>query len=145
MSFLCASVIRKRKATSFVTPNGQYEFLKTPFGLCSSPAVFQRFVNSVFKELIRKEIVMTYMYGIIIPAATDEEALTRLEIVLSKAKESGLQINWQKCQFMQTSVEYLGHKIERGKIKPSESKSAPVINFPEPSSIKKLQSFLGLR
>jgi len=29
-----------RKYTSFVTPSGQYEFLKCPFGLCNSPAVF---------------------------------------------------------------------------------------------------------
>lgn len=28
--------------TSFVTPDGQFEFLMVPFGLCNSPAVFQR-------------------------------------------------------------------------------------------------------
>lgn len=28
------------KYTSFVVPNGQYEFLRTPFGLCISPPVF---------------------------------------------------------------------------------------------------------
>lgn len=29
-----------RKYTSFVTPSGQYEFLRAPFGLCISPTVF---------------------------------------------------------------------------------------------------------
>lgn len=29
-----------RKYTAFVTPDGQYEFLKVPFGLCNSPSVF---------------------------------------------------------------------------------------------------------
>ena len=31
-----------RKYTSFVTPNGQFEFTRVPFGLCNSPPVFQR-------------------------------------------------------------------------------------------------------
>jgi len=41
-----------RKYTSFIVPNGQYEFMRMPFGLCNSPAIFQKFINAVFKELI---------------------------------------------------------------------------------------------
>lgn len=49
-----------RKYTSFIVPDGQYEFLQVPFGLCNSPSMFQRFINSVFKELIAKKVVLTY-------------------------------------------------------------------------------------
>ncbi|XP_076638825.1 uncharacterized protein LOC143350687 [Colletes latitarsis] len=45
-----------RKYTAFIVPDGHYEFLKVPFGLCNSPAVFQKYVNAVFKELIRKKL-----------------------------------------------------------------------------------------
>ena len=38
------------KYTAFVIPNGHYEFMRVPFGLCNSPAVFQKFINAVFKE-----------------------------------------------------------------------------------------------
>ena len=41
------------KYTTFVSSNGQYEFLKAPFGLSISQAVFQRYVNTVLKKLIR--------------------------------------------------------------------------------------------
>ena len=49
-----------RKFTSFVTPDGQFEFLKTPFGLCNSPTSFLRFVVEVFGDLVRRKIVLTY-------------------------------------------------------------------------------------
>lgn len=40
-----------RKYTAFIVPDGHYEFLRVPFGLCNSPAVFQRFVNAIFRDL----------------------------------------------------------------------------------------------
>ena len=57
-----------RKYTAFVTHQGHFQFLKVPFGLCNSPAVFQRFVNCVFQDRIRKDIVLPYMDDLIIPA-----------------------------------------------------------------------------
>lgn len=46
-----------RKYTSFMVLDGQYEFLYAPFGLCNPPAVFQRFINRVFKESIQNGVV----------------------------------------------------------------------------------------
>ncbi|GBN95131.1 Transposon Tf2-6 polyprotein [Araneus ventricosus] len=43
-----------RKYTSFVTHEGQYQFLKVPFGLCNSPAVFQRYINTIFRPLMKR-------------------------------------------------------------------------------------------
>ncbi|GBM12163.1 Retrovirus-related Pol polyprotein from transposon 17.6 [Araneus ventricosus] len=41
-------------------------------------------------------------------------------------------------------MEFLGYIIENGKISHSLDKTAAVQNFPEPKSIKQVQSFLGL-
>ncbi|XP_015437583.1 PREDICTED: uncharacterized protein LOC107192764 [Dufourea novaeangliae] len=40
------------KYTSFVTPLGQFEYLRMPFGLTNAPRVFQRYINSIFSDLV---------------------------------------------------------------------------------------------
>lgn len=41
------------KFTSFVTPDGQYEYLKLPFGLANGPATFQRCIHKIFEQLLQ--------------------------------------------------------------------------------------------
>jgi len=87
--------------TSFVTPDGQYEFLNTPFGSCNSPTSFLRFIDEVFCDLSRRNIVFAYMDDLIIPGKTEAEALTNLKKTLTVAAKAGLIINWEKCKFLQ--------------------------------------------
>lgn len=54
------------KYTSFVVPNGQYEFLRMPFGLKNGPSIFQRFITKILKEFIERNEIMVYMDDIII-------------------------------------------------------------------------------
>lgn len=132
------------KYTAFVTPRGQYEFLRTPFGYCNSPLSFQRYINHIFKEAIREGILLVYLDDLVILAKNEEEALQRLKIILQVAEDHGLQINWQKCSFLCRTIEYLGYEISENKIKPSTAKINAVSNYPEPKTVKQIQSFLGL-
>ncbi|GFW08257.1 retrovirus-related Pol polyprotein from transposon 17.6 [Trichonephila clavipes] len=61
------------KYTSFVTHEGQYEFLRVPFGLSNSPSVFQRFIYTVFRKLIRDNILIVYMDDLLIPSQNEAE------------------------------------------------------------------------
>lgn len=89
-----------RKYTAFVTHNGQFHFLKAPFGLCNSPPVFQRFINQIFRPLVKEGIVLVYLDDVIILATSEREAIERLELVLQLASDYGLSLNKKKCQFM---------------------------------------------
>lgn len=133
-----------QKYTSFVTPQGQFEFCKMPFGLCTAPSVFQRFVNDVFQDIIQEGTALAYLDDLIIPAKTEEEALFKLYKVLQRAEEYGLQFNWAKCHFLKREINYLGYIVKEGEIEPSKEKVAAVEHFRIPTNIKSLQSYLGL-
>lgn len=75
-----------KKYTVFNTPGGHCEFNKVSFGMCTSPAIFQRIINYVFKQL--SKIILVYIYYIIIPAKDEEENVKRLKMVLSSLLQS---------------------------------------------------------
>lgn len=128
-----------RKYTAFITPYGQYEFNKTPFGLC--PASFVRFVNEVFQGLINEKVVFTYVDDLIIPSSDERDAYDKLEKTLKVASQSGLQVNWKQCKFLKRRIEFLGHEIEDGRVYPSPEKIKAVQRFPVPKSKREIQSF----
>jgi len=47
-------------------------------------------------------------------------------------------------QFFKTKIEFLGHTVESGGVRPSKTKTDAVTRFPEPKNVKQVQSFLGL-
>ncbi|GFU50378.1 retrovirus-related Pol polyprotein from transposon 17.6 [Trichonephila clavipes] len=130
--------------TSFVVPDGQFEFNKEPFGLSTSPSVFHRYVYSIFRELMRKGGVIIYMDDLIIPAKDEKEGLEKLREVLEVASKYGLEMKFKKCQFLRRKVKFLGHVVENGTIRPSIAKTIAVKKFPVPTTVKQVQSFLGL-
>ncbi|GFX00525.1 retrovirus-related Pol polyprotein from transposon 17.6 [Trichonephila clavipes] len=133
-----------RKYTSLIVPDGQFEFNKVHFGLSTSSGVFQHYVSSIFRDLTRKGIVISYLDDLVIPAKNEQEGLEKLKIIFEVAKKYGLEIKFKKWQFLKKKIEFLGHIVESGTIKPSPTKTLAVRKFPEPTRIKQVQSFLCL-
>ena len=51
--------------TAFQTRYGSFEWLVMPFGLTNAPAAFQRFINSVFSDLL-DVCVIVYLDDVLI-------------------------------------------------------------------------------
>ncbi|GFU20900.1 transposon Ty3-I Gag-Pol polyprotein [Trichonephila clavipes] len=96
------------------------------------------------RDLTRKGIVISYLDDVVIPAKNEQEGLEKLKIIFEVAKKYGLEIKFKKCQFLKKKIEFLGHIVESGTIKPSPTKTLAVRKFPEPTTIKQEQSSLGL-
>ncbi|GFS75548.1 hypothetical protein TNCV_3424961 [Trichonephila clavipes] len=97
--------------TSFVVPDGQFEFNKVPFGLSTSPSVFQRYVYSIFRELMRKGIVIIYMDDLVIPAKDEKEGLEKLGEVLEVTSKSRRR-KITSCPIYVAEEKYSSYELE---------------------------------
>ena len=61
-----------REKTAFITRNGQYEYLRMPFGLCNAPSTFQRMMNDILAEVVGK-FVTVYVDDVFIFSRSFEE------------------------------------------------------------------------
>ena len=129
--------------TAFVTPDGQYEFLKMPMGLCNAPSVFQRLMHKILGSM-RHEQVLVYIDDLLIPSKTINEGLKLLDVVLRLVSNAGLKLNLEKCSFFKTEIEYLGHSISAKGICPGSKKINAVKYFKVPSNVHEVRQFIGL-
>ena len=91
--------------TAFCSPWGKFEFSVMPFGLRNGPAVFQRLMDKVLhqdKDVAHDDIAVFSL--------TWEEHCTHIALVLERLRQAGLTANVKKCQWGQTSCEFLGQR-----------------------------------
>jgi len=132
-----------KEITAFsVGPLGFYEFNSMPFGLCNSPATFQRLMERCLHDL-NLEQCLIYLDDIIVFAPTLEEHLVRLEAVFERLHRFGLKLKPSKCQFLRTEVKYLGHIVSAAGVSVDPSKVEVLQKMSAPTSVKELQRFLG--
>lgn len=129
--------------TAFNTQIGKFEFLVMPFGLKNAPLVFQTLVNQVLRPYLDK-FVIVYLDDILIYSKTLEEHREHVQKILEILEQHWLFAKPLKCTFGATSIEFCGHLVGQGTIKPLEDKVKLIWEWPRPSSIHDLRSFLGL-
>lgn len=137
--------------TALTTPFGSFEFVRMSFGLCGAAQSFQRFVDTVFRNLTtqsgnteRKVNFFIYVDDILIASKNEKEHADDLTAVFAKLAEYNLCINLKKCQFLQSKIEFLGHEIDSSGISPLDSKIQAITDFCKPVTLKDLRRYLGL-
>ena len=131
----------KRKA-AFVTHEGLFQFWVMPFGLCNAPATFERLMDRVLCGM-RWSRCLVYLDDVISFSASISEALIRLEEVLCRLSDFGLQLKAKKCIFMQTEVAFLGHILGRIGLTCDPEKISAVRACHAPGSITQVCQFVG--
>jgi hypothetical protein len=64
--------------------------------------------------------------------------------VLTRLREVNLKLNPSKCCFAAENIVFLGHVVSKEGTRPDPSKIDPVRQFPKPTAMTNVRSFLGL-
>ena len=130
-----------RAKTAFASRQGLYEFKVMPFGLCNAPATFET-AETVLAGL-NWQICLIYLDDIIVIGRNFEDMIANLDKVLTKLGEAGLKLKPRKCQLFAREVEFLGHVISSEGIKTDPKKTKAVQEWPKPTNVHEVRSFLG--
>src|SRR4051812_28991612 len=129
--------------SAFVTPLGQYQYTRMPFGLCNTPATFQRVMNDMFRDLIGNTLYV-YIDDITIYTETFEEHMKVLNEVLRRIRANGMFLKPKKCTIAAEEIHLLGHIINKEGIKTDPAKVSAVKEYPAPTSKTEVRAFMGL-
>ena len=128
---------------AFKTSKGLFEPLVMFFGMCNSPATFQRFMDDIFRIEIIDGCLVIYMDDILIFAATLEQLREKTFRVLQILKDNDLFLKPEKCVFETQQVEFLGMIVTPNQLHMDPAKLSGIQTWPTPSTVKQLRSFLG--
>lgn len=129
--------------TAFRTYFGHFEYLVMSFGLTNAPATFQSLMNTIFKDYLRK-YVLVFFDDILVYSKNLSEHIRHLESVLKLLQEEQLFAKLSKCAFAVSQVHYLGHIINEEGVSTDSSKIEAIRDWPRPENVTQLRSFLGL-
>ena len=123
------------------TSKGLFRYNRLPFGISSAPGIFQRVIENLLQGIPN---VVIYLDDILITGSSEEQHLTNLSEVLKRLQQAGLRLKKEKCEFLATSVIYLGHKIDAKGLHPTNDKVDAISRAPTPKNCTELKAYLGL-
>ena len=127
--------------TTISTHRGLFQYNRLPFGISSSPGIFQRVIETLVEGIT---CVKARLDDILMTGPTDEVHINTLNQVLTRLEEAGIRLNLQKCNFMQHEVGFCGRMISQDGSRPMEKNVKAIKDAPPPTTVTELKSFLGM-
>ncbi|XP_043916150.1 LOW QUALITY PROTEIN: uncharacterized protein K02A2.6-like [Protopterus annectens] len=144
LSHAYQQVVLDEGSKSYVTLNthkGLFQVNRLPFGVSSSPAIFQRIMEGLVAGIPN---VAVYLDDILLTGRNNREHLETLNEVLRRLREAGLQVKRSKCAFMDKEAEFLGYKVDASGLHPLPNKVKAIQQVPAPTNVTELKAYLGL-
>ena len=132
-----------REKTAFRALGRLFQWTRLCFGLCNSPATFQRLMGRCFGDMYKDGLIV-YLDDMMVYGSSIEEVRNRLEIIFLRLRKHGLKLKPSKCHFFKDQVTFLGHTISARGIETDKEKIRAVTQWSKPETEKQLRQFLGL-
>ena len=112
-----------------------------PYGLTGATQTCQRSLDTILQHC--KYCVDNYVDDCIVFSDMTTH-IQDLRQVLGKLQAAGLTLRGSKCSFGTDKITHLGFKYSDTGVAPSPQKTKAISDWPTPTSIKEVRSFLGL-
>lgn len=132
-----------KNITSFVTPEGQFKFHKTPFGLSVSPSALNRLMFDIFADL-RYKFVIVFFDDLLIYSPDMDSHLVHVKETLRRLRAANLTVNPKKINFAQSELKFLGHHVSSSGLSMDPDKIEVIKNLSPPKNVKQLHTFIGM-
>ncbi|XP_064469840.1 uncharacterized protein K02A2.6-like [Ornithodoros turicata] len=129
-----------QKVAVINTHRGLYTYKRLPYGFASAPAIFQRRMESLLREIPGTQV---FLDDILIGEGEASFGET-LRKVLQRLQDNGVRLREDNCVFHKSQISYLGHRIDKRGLHPEEKKLRAILEAPAPKDVQELRSFLGL-
>jgi hypothetical protein len=126
--------------TTFILPSGKYRYTRAPMGL---NALSDEFCRRTDEALAGVDGVVKVVDDILVQAEDYDQLEERLEQVLERCRAARITLTKGKF-FVGEQVKFAGFIITGTGIKPDPGKIRAISDFPAPTNISALRSFLGL-
>ena len=129
------------------------------FGISNAPALFQKLMNQVLTivkqrpavqaSLERGAVAEAHIDDVLLSTNSVQDDLLLLSEFFNVCVEQNLRIKLEKCEFLNTDVEYLGFRVGDGHWGPCEDKLKPLIDSTidrvkgKAEGVKEIRQFFG--
>lgn len=124
-----------RAKMAFSIWQGLWQFRYVPFGLCNVPATFERLMEKVLVDISRSRCVV-YLNDLLMHGRVVDGTLANIHKVFTAIRKANLSLHSRKT--------FLGHVLSGEEITTDPAKVAVVKNWPTPTNVQLLRSFLWL-
>jgi len=126
---------------AFHGSNKLWEWLMMPFGIKNALVFFQRMMDQVLEGA---NFLKCYIDAVLVHSKGLLQHLVHLEELFKKLHKVNMKIHPKKCEFVVTSVVYLGHRILLNGIMVHWAKVVAILEMPNPINVHTLRNFIQL-
>ena len=131
-----------QEKTSFVTSQCLFCYKVMPFGLKNAGATYQRLMNKMFAQQIRRN-AQVYVDDMLVKSRSEEDHLEDLRETFDALRSYNMKLNPGKYAFGVTTGKFLGFMVSQRGIEANPDKIRAIMEVAPPRNVKEVQSLNG--
>ena len=132
---------RDQHKLAFSHRQKHYSAKRMLYGCSTAPSCFSRIMNRLFGD---HPSFLLYLDDLIIIDNDYKAHLQSLEFLFRTCIKFGILLSAKKCHLAESTIQFLGHNIDKSGIKPLQKHIDAINAFPRPTNKQEVKRLLGM-